>query len=292
LPAVFNGSVAVPTGGSLTTASGVAPSFGAVPSWTGALPIAQGGTGSTTSIPLNQFSGLTAGNCVTATTSTTLAANGTCANTSSANTWTANQTVNAFLTLQENGVGSGIDHSIKFNNVAATKPDVADSIGAFYAYAPNINSGCSSSQPVSEMWPGISGATAGNYGGYWVFFTKYDGTCGGAEALVLDPQQHIFMPNDTAQFRQNTPGACTAGVTCMTITWTFTKPFLTTSGAAETPRCFAPGIYDESDSTQVWVANLKGAPTSTSVTYNIASLANVAAAHTLDMNAECHPQAY
>jgi hypothetical protein len=78
----------------------------------------------------------------------------------------------------------------------------------------------------------------------------------------------------------------------MTITWTFTKPFLTTSGAAETPRCFAPGIYDESDSTQVWVANLKGAPTSTSVTYNIASLANVAAAHTLDMNAECHPQAY
>lgn len=251
---VFHGSLSVPTGGTITD------------------------------------SNATADSCVTTNTSKQYSYSF-CGSTESANTWTANQTLNASLIQQVNGVGNGRDHTFEILNTAPHKPDTADALGSFYAYAPNINTGCSSRQPVSEMWPGISGSTAANYGGYWVFFTKYDGACGGGEVLVLDPQQHIFEPNDTTQFRQSTPGACNAGTTCMTITWTFTKPFLNVDGAAEVPRCSALGIMDETDSTQVWIGNIKTV-SSTAVTYNVAPILSTAAAHTLYMYPTCHDQAY
>jgi hypothetical protein len=108
---------------------------------------------------------------------------------------------------------------------------------------------------------------------------------------VLDPQQHLFMPNDSAQSRFNTPGACTAGTTCVTYTWTFTQPFLTIAGAAEVPRCDALGVMDESDSTQIWVGNIKSV-SSTAITFNIAPMLNVGTAHTLDVYAYCHDQSY
>lgn len=197
----------------------------------------------------------------------------------------------ASFIMQVNGVGRGLDHSIQFQNSATSKPDAADSIGIIQASASGVNSKCGSHQPVSQLWPGVVGSAHGNYGGYWVFWTKNDGTCSGNEVLVLDAQQHLYMPNDESAARFSTPSTCKAGTSCTTWTWTFAKPFLTISGTAQTPRCSALGISDESDSTQIWVGTIKSV-SSTQIVYSIAPMLGTGTPHTLDVYATCHDQAY
>lgn len=197
----------------------------------------------------------------------------------------------ASLVMQVNGVGRELDHSMQFQNSAASKPDAADSVAVIQASAARVNTECHSRQPVSQMWPGIVGSTAGNYGGYWVFWTKNDGTCSGNEVLVLDAQQHLYMPNDESAARFTTPSTCTSRTTCTTWTWTFAEPFLTISGGTQVPRCSALGISDESDSTQTWVGNIRSV-SSKQIVYNIVPMLSTGTSHTLDVYATCHDQSY
>lgn len=178
-------------------------------------------------------------------------------------------TFNGTSAIQVNGVGPGMDHILSFSNQATTKPDSADSLGAIYAYAPSLNSGCSSGQAVSEMWPGVAGASGGNYGGYWVFWTKADGACSGNEVLVLTAGAHIYPAGpaiantsttgcsgtDSQGVCQiTTPATCSAGAPCGTVTVNFGTPFLQPDGTThEQPYC-TYAIQDTNTPANAWSA--------------------------------------
>lgn len=262
-----------------------------------------------TNLPLNQFSGLTAGNCVKANNSATTTLQtgaGTCAYANVSNTFTADQTFNSILYNQVNGVGSGLDHVFETKNLATSKPDSADALGGWYAYAPTINSGCSSGQPVSQLWPGIAGATSGNYGGYWVFATKKDGDCTIVEALVLTAGAHIYpagpaigagstsgcIGNDTQGICQiTTASTCAAGVACGTVTVNFGIPFYQPDGTTtEQPYC-TYAVQDTNLNANAWLAYPETLAYN-AMTVGYAPLAAQSTARSLNITWQCNASSY
>jgi len=175
-----------------------------------------------------------------------------------------------------------------------TNTDTAPSIPSVFAEMVGFASGENTIHPstaAAAVEFGLAGATANDYGGYILLNTKQDGTGNLQETVVLDPQGHVYEPNDQFLDRFNTPGACTAGTTCGTETWTFTTPFKTTTGANALPVCSSALIMDESDSTQIWIVGIKSI-SSTSIVYNYAPALSVGAAHTLDFYAHCNTQTF
>lgn len=135
---------------------------------------------------------------------------------------------------------------------------------------------------------GSAGATIGNPGGFMAFHTKADDGPGtDAEALILTPGHHVEMPLDQFYVQLTTSGACSAGVACGTVTWTFTTPYASTSGVLQQPNCPDINFQDLTTPSQMWVGGVN-AISSTAVTYNYAPLTAVASAHTLEVYAECH----
>lgn len=224
------------------------------------------------------------------------------AQTNTANTFSATQTFNDVIKQQVNGVGGAVDNDIEIKNVAASKTANAQALGTVGVFAANINSGCASGEPLAQIWPGISGASSGDYGGYWVFWTKNDGACTGNEVLVLTPGGHIFPAgpgintgsstsgcsgSDTQGVCQiTTAGSCSLGTPCGTVSVTFGNAFLQSDGVThEQPYC-QYAIQDTNTSTDLWtvqpqtiaydhfVAQYASLATYTSKTLNIYWLCN------------------
>lgn len=260
-----------------------------------------------TNLPLNQFSGLTSTRCIQASGTTTLqAGSGQCAFKDVNNNFSADQNFNSMIINQANGVGGSLDHGFEINNLSATKPDSADSLGNLQALAPNINTSCSGSQAVSQLWPGISGSGSGNFGGYWVFWTKNSGACSGHEVLVLTAESHIFPAgpaigagstsgcggNDNQGICQiTTASTCVVSVPCGTVVVNFGIPFYQPDGTThEQPYCqFA--VQDTNLATNAWTAVPEAVAYNT-MTIGYAPLVAQAVARTLNIYFNCNASSY
>ena len=285
---VFHGSISVPAGGSLTTASGVAPSFGAVPSWTGALPASQGGTGNT-SIPTTNCLGFSG----TTFTSNTCLANGSSVSFSQAtvDTGTAsNSKINltnangglSLLTLDANTAGGST-----INIETDASPAALTGIGQIY-YKDTAQANSS----MSKLYSGMGGSTSGNLGGYLIMMTKPDGGTSMNENVIADANGHVHMPGDNFAQQITTPASCTTLVVCGTTTFTFTPGgFKDPSGNAENPNCSNASVLDMTTAADVWLVTPQ-AITSTTITYQYVSIGGTSGAKTLRLMFRCYDSSY
>lgn len=145
---------------------------------------------------------------------------------------------------------------------------------------------------LGEVFCGMAGENAKDYGGYCVIQTKKEnGTGTMQENLVADHQGHLSIPGTVFSTTVTTPSSCASLANCGTVTFTFPSAFLTPTGAAEVPYCSNASVQDTSIGTDMWLASVN-AVSSTSVTYNYASLAAISGAKSLKLVFSCTDSAY
>lgn len=146
---------------------------------------------------------------------------------------------------------------------------------------------------MGDLEYGACCVTKGDMGSFWTLQTKLDDGSGTmVEDLNAGPTGHLSEPYDNIKMSAASPASCAALARCSTVSYSFAAhPFITITGAPETPSCSNPGIQDTTSPGTIWIGNVN-AVSSTSVTFNYAPTTPTTGVHALTVVFTCHESAF